>query len=78
MEGNRRMMGIWLDLLLKTKLKKVVNWPFVSKELYLQAMERSLINDLELRTLLVAHLTDEINNRGNDFQGDRNIDLRKP
>lgn len=43
--------------------KKVVNWQFISKELYLQAIERSPINDLELRTLLVANLTDEINNR---------------
>lgn len=50
MEGNGRTMRIWLDLLLKTKLKKVVNWQLVSKELYLQAMERSPVNDLELRT----------------------------
>lgn len=63
MEGNGRTMRIWLDMLLKTKLKKVVNWQFVSKELYLQAMERSPVNDLELRTLLAAHLTDDIHNR---------------
>lgn len=69
MEGNGRTMRIWLDLILKTKLKKLVNWQFVSKELYLQAMERSPINDLELRTLLVANLTDEINNREIIFKG---------
>ncbi len=69
MEGNGRTMRIWLDMLLKTKLKKVVNWQFVSKELYLQAMERSPINDLELRTLLGANLTDEINNREIIFKG---------
>lgn len=69
MEGNGRTMRIWLDLLLKTKLKKVVNWQFVSKELYLQALERSPINDLELRTLLVGHLTDDINNREIIFKG---------
>lgn len=69
MEGNGRTMRIWLDMLLKTKLKKVVNWQFVPKELYLQAMERSPINDLELRTLLVANLTDEINNREIIFKG---------
>jgi cell filamentation protein len=69
MEGNGRAMRIWLDLLLKTKLQKLVNWQFVSKELYLQAMERSPINDLELRTLLVANLTDEINNREIIFKG---------
>ncbi len=63
MEGNGRAMRIWLDMLLKTNLKKVVNWQFVSKERYLQAMERSPINDLELRTLLVENLTDQIDNR---------------
>jgi cell filamentation protein len=69
MEGNGRTMRIWLDMLLKTRLKKVVNWQFVSKELYLQSMERSPINDLELRTLLLANLTGEINNREIIFKG---------
>lgn len=69
MEGNGRAMRIWLDMLLKSKLKKLVNWQFVSKELYLQAMERSPINDLELRTLLIGHLTDEVNNREIIFKG---------
>ena len=69
MEGNGRTMRIWLDMLLKTRLKKVVNWQFVDKHLYLQAMERSPINDLEIRTLLLTHLTDEINNREITFKG---------
>ena len=69
MEGNGRTMRIWLDMLLKARLKKVVNWQFVGKELYLQAMERSPINDLELRTLLTANLTDEVNNRDVIFKG---------
>ncbi len=69
MEGNGRTMRIWLDMILKKRLKKVVNWQFVSKELYLQAMERSPINDLELRTLLFANLTDEIDNREIIFKG---------
>ena len=61
MEGNGRSMRIWLDMILKAKLKKIIDWQFVSKELYLQAMERSPINDLEIRTLLGANLTDKIN-----------------
>ena len=69
MEGNGRTMRIWLDMMLKMRLKKLVNWQFVSKDLYLQAMERSPINDLELRTLLVANLTDEIDNREIIFKG---------
>lgn len=69
MEGNGRTMRIWLDMILKNRLKKLVNWQFVDKILYLQAMERSPINDLELRTLLLENLTDEINNREIIFKG---------
>ena len=69
MEGNGKTMRIWLDLILKTKLKKLVNWQYVDKYLYLQAMERSPINDLELRTLLNSNLTEEINNREVIFKG---------
>jgi cell filamentation protein len=69
MEGNGRTMRIWLDMMLKAKLKRVVNWQFVDKTLYLQSMERSPINDLELRFLLSQHLTDEIDNREIIFKG---------
>jgi cell filamentation protein len=69
MEGNGRTMRIWLDMILKKQLKKVVNWQYVDKELYLQAMERSPINDLELRVLLEQNLTDDINNREIIFKG---------
>lgn len=69
MEGNGRTMRIWLDLILKSNLKKVVNWQFVDKTLYLQAMERSPINDLELRTLLGNNLTSEIDDREILFKG---------
>jgi cell filamentation protein len=63
MEGNGRTMRIWLDMILKARLKKVVNWQSVDKDLYLQAMERSPVNDLEIRTLLQANLTSEVDNR---------------
>jgi len=69
MEGNGRTMRIWLDMLLKNSLKKVVNWQFIDKTQYLQAMERSPVNDLELRTLLYAHLTDKIDDREVIFKG---------
>jgi cell filamentation protein len=69
MEGNGRTMRIWLDMLLKSRVRKVVNWQFVDKTLYFQAMERSPVNDLELRTLLSAHLTDQINDRTIIFKG---------
>lgn len=69
MEGNGRTMRIWLDMILKVRIQKVVNWQFVDKTLYLQAMERSPINDLELRTLLGSNLTSEIENREMIFKG---------
>lgn len=69
MEGNGRTMRIWLDMLLKTRLKKLVNWQLIDKTRYFQSMERSPINDLELRTLLAAHLTDDIDNREIIFKG---------
>ncbi len=69
MEGNGRTMRIWLDVILKNRLKKVVNWQFVDKSLYLQSMERSPINDLELRTLLEKNLTDQIDDREIIFKG---------
>jgi cell filamentation protein len=69
MEGNGRSMRIWLDIVLKERLQRVVNWQFVDKEDYLQSMERSPINDLELRTLLKSNLTADIHNREIIFKG---------
>ena len=42
-------------MMLKKRLMQVVDWRKVDKDLYLQAMERSPINDLELRALLGRH-----------------------
>lgn len=69
MEGNGRAMRIWLDLILKKSLNKVIDWQNVDKTLYLQAMERSPINDLELRTLLKSNLTNKVNDRTIIFKG---------
>ena len=69
MEGNGRATRIWLDLILKKRLGKVVNWQLIDKAPYLQAMERSPINDLELRFLLQPALTDKVNDREVIFKG---------
>jgi cell filamentation protein len=69
LEGNGRSMRIWLDLILKKQLGVVIQWQNIDKHLYLQAMERSPINDLELRTLLQKHVTPEVNNREIIFKG---------
>ena len=60
LEGNGRSTRIWLDLILKEKLKKLVNWEKIDKRLYLQAMERSPINTLEIKTLIENNLTDDL------------------
>ena len=62
-EGNGRSTRIWLDLIFKTELHKVVDWSKVDKEDYLLAMERSPIKDIEIKYLLKNALTDDINNR---------------
>ena len=69
MEGNGRASRIWLDMMLKKNLGHVVDWQRVDKVQYLQAMERSPINDLELRTLLQQALTDRVNDREIIFKG---------
>jgi cell filamentation protein len=62
-EGNGRSMRIWLDLILKKEIKKVIDWNLVDKEDYLSAMERSVVKDIEIKHILKTALTDKINNR---------------
>ena len=62
-EGNGRSTRIWLDAILKKELHQVIDWSKVDKEDYLLAMERSPIKDLEIKALLRAALTDQINDR---------------
>ena len=69
MEGNGRSTRIWLDMILKRSLGKVVNWQYVNKDQYLSAMERSPINDLELRYLLSQNLTSDTESREVIFKG---------
>lgn len=62
-EGNGRSTRIWLDLMLKKGIAKVVEWSKVDKEDYLLAMERSPIKDTEIKVVLKSALTSDINNR---------------
>ncbi len=62
-EGNGRSARIWLDLILKKEIGKVVDWSLVDKEDYLLAMERSPVKDVEIRLLLKNALTDKISDR---------------
>ena len=69
LEGNGRCTRIWLDMMLKKHLGKVVEWAKIDKEQYLQAMARSPINDLELRFLIQPNLTDRVDDREMIFKG---------
>lgn len=69
MEGNGRSARIWLDMILKKRLGKVVEWEKIDKVQYLQAMERSAVNDLELRFLIQPNLTEKIDDREVIFKG---------
>jgi cell filamentation protein len=62
-EGNGRATHIWLDLILKTEIKQVLDWNQVDKEEYLSAMQRSVVKDVEIKVLLKQALTDQINDR---------------
>ncbi|MDX8409687.1 MAG: Fic family protein [Mariprofundales bacterium] len=62
-EGNGRATRLWLDLMLKIEIKQVVDWNRVDKEDYLSAMQRSVVKDIEIKTLLKPALTDQIDDR---------------
>ena len=62
-------MRIWLDLILKKEIGKVIDWSMVDKEDYLLAMERSPIRDIEIKYILKNALTDDIYSRDMYMKG---------
>ena len=62
-EGNGRSTRIWLDLIFKKSLKKCVDWSQIDKNDYLNAMQKSIVDDTEIRSLLRNALTDRIDDR---------------
>lgn len=68
-EGNGRVIRIWLDLMLKQEIRKVIDWNQVDKEEYLSAMERSPVKDVEIKVLLKSALTDRIDDRALFMKG---------
>jgi len=68
-EGNGRATRIWLDLLLKSQIKQVVDWNLVDKEEYLSAMQRSPVKDLEIKALLKQALTGQVDDRALFLKG---------
>lgn len=63
MEGNGRTTRIWLDLILKKRLKKCVDWSMIGKMQYMEAMVKSTVNSSALKMLLRKALTDQIDSR---------------
>ena len=62
-EGSGRSMRLWLNHMLCVELQKTIDWSQIDMETYLSAMERSPVNDLEIKAVLAEALTDDINNR---------------
>jgi len=69
MEGNGRSTRIWLDLILKKRLRKCVDWSKISKKDYMDVMKQSPINSNLLKNLLKSALTDKINDRETFMKG---------
>ena len=68
-EGNGRATRIWLDLIFKKELGQVVDWNLVDKDDYLSAMQRSVVKDIEIKVLLKAALTHQIDDRALFMKG---------
>lgn len=63
MEGNGRSIRIWLDMMLKKRIKKCVDWSKIGKKEYLDAMVKTATNSAAIRNLLKNALTGKIKSR---------------
>lgn len=68
-EGNGRATRIWLDIILKKEIQKVIDWNEVDKDAYLSAMKRSVVKDIEIKHLLSGALTEKIYDRETYMKG---------
>ena len=68
-EGNGRATRIWLDLMLKSQIRQVVDWNLVDKDEYLSAMQRSPVKDIEIKALLKQALTGHVDDRALFMKG---------
>ena len=63
MEGNGRSARVWLDLILKKRMKKCVDWSKIGKTEYMEAMVTSVVDSSALGGLVKNALTDQIHSR---------------
>ena len=68
-EGNGRATRIWLDMMLKARIEKCIDWSIVDKREYLEAMKESVADSAKLKSLLSSALTDKINDRDTFMKG---------
>lgn len=68
-EGNGRATRIWLDLILKKKLQRCIDWSQVDKRKYLEAMTHNVADPTSIKDLLRPALTDKINDRDTFMKG---------
>jgi cell filamentation protein len=69
MEGNGRSTRIWLDLILKKRLKRCVDWSKIGKYDYMNAMVKSSVDSSILHGLIHNALTTEIDSRDMYLKG---------
>jgi cell filamentation protein len=63
MEGNGRTTRIWLDMILKKRLQKCVDWSQIGKNDYMNAMIESPQKSETIKNLIQNALTDDIHSR---------------
>lgn len=63
MEGNGRSARVWLDLILKKRIQKCIDWSQIGKREYMNAMVLSPTKSQVLKTLLQNARTSKINDR---------------
>lgn len=63
MEGNGRSARIWLDLILKKRLARCVDWSQITKNDYMNAMIESPHDSARIVYLIQHALTDDIHSR---------------
>ena len=64
MEGNGRSARIWLDLILKKRLSKCVDWSIIGK---LESMNAMMLSPTKTAVLSLL-LDDVLTNKINDFE----------
>jgi cell filamentation protein len=69
MEGNGRSARLWLDVMLRKRLRITADWSCIGKEEYLKAMAESVSDGTRIKALLKGALADRVSDRGLFMRG---------